>query len=249
MINFLTDDLPAGDRNMITRNRKAPFSFPLASPGVLASLLFLGTGCAVTPPQAPPQAAAPPTETVYVVQKGDTLEKIARNLTGDAKNASALAQSNALRRQHHLDVGQRLVIPASMHRTSSAASDRETPVPQTTPDATPEAAASPVPVSAGLPAEAAPVVAALGQVLMGGVFPQVLAQGSTHHAPAQQNRQDQQDQRNAAQSKVALSVLASGVFPQALAVQVVHQAVREGLRQAQEDGSPAQAPPSPDTAD
>lgn len=235
---------------MITRNRKASFSFPIASPGVLASLLFLSAGCAVTPPQAPPQTAAPPTETVYVVQKGDTLEKIARNLTADAKNASALAQSNALRRQHHLDVGQRLVIPASMHRTSSAASDRETPVPQTTPDATPEAAASPV--SAGLPAEAAPVVAALGQVLMGGVFPQVLAQGSTHHAPAQQNhqnRQDQQDQRNAAQTKVALSVLASGVFPQALAVQVVNQAVREGLRQAQEDGSLAQALPSPDTAD
>ena len=242
---------------MITRNRKASFSFPIASPGVLASLLFLSAGCAVTPPQAPPQTAAPPTETVYVVQKGDTLEKIARNLTGDAKNASALAQSNALRRQHHLDVGQRLVIPASMHRTSSAASDRETAVPQTTPDATPEAAAGPASAlaSAELPAEAAPVVAALGQVLMGGVFPQVLAQGSTHHAPAQQNhqnrqdQQDQQDQRNAAQTKVALSVLASGVFPQALAVQVVNQAVREGLRQAQEDGSLAQALPSPDTAD
>ena len=233
---------------MITRNRKAPFSFHIAPPGVLASLLLL-SACAVTPPQAPPQAAAPPAETVYVVQKGDTLDKIARSFTGDAKNASVLAQYNALRRQNRLDVGQRLVIPASMSRESSVASHRETaPVTQATSDSTPEAVADPTSAlaSAELPAEAAPVVAALGHALMGGGFPQILAQANTHHRAHptkkdQQDQQDQQDQLQAAGSKAALSVLASGVFPQALAVQVVHQVVREGLRQAQEDNAGAHA--------
>lgn len=221
---------------MITQNRKASSSFNSAPPGILASLLFLSTGCAVTPPQAPPQAAAPSVETIYVVQKGDTLDQIARHFTGDAQNASGLAQYNALRRQHRLNVGQRLVIPASMIRASSAVSRMETVAPAPS-DAMPEVVADPpsASASAGLPANAAPVGAILGQVLMGGVWPPVLASGGTHRPLVQPA------QRRAARAK-AIPVAASGGFPQALAVEVVHQIVREGLRQAQEDDSAAPAP-------
>jgi len=80
------------------------------------SLIVIGIAGCVTAPPVTNNAVSPntiPTETAYVIQKGDTLAKIAQKLTGNADNWKLIAQHNNISNSSKLKVGQQLLIPAN----------------------------------------------------------------------------------------------------------------------------------------
>jgi len=70
----------------------------------------------VAPPPPPPPPPAPSTETIYIVQPGDTLSLIARRFN---TTVAALAQLNGIVNANRILVGQRLTIPGTGGPTTS----------------------------------------------------------------------------------------------------------------------------------
>lgn len=64
------------------------------------------SGCATTPGSG--------TDTIYVVQQGDTMGGIAQKTTGTKDNARAIAEYNNIKNMNRLEVGQQLTVPAGL---------------------------------------------------------------------------------------------------------------------------------------
>lgn len=67
-------------------------------------------------------ATLPGADTVYVVQPGDTLGKIAQKTTGTKDNARAIADYNNIKNMNRLEVGQQITIPAGLSGGSTSQS-------------------------------------------------------------------------------------------------------------------------------
>ena len=92
---------------------------------VLVDYLQTYAGPAPTPTPAP-TPSLPATQSVYVVQSGDTLGAIARKVYGNARMYPLIQQANNIQDPRRIWVGQRLTIP-------SAASSNPQPAPVVTP--------------------------------------------------------------------------------------------------------------------
>ena len=88
---------------------------------IVIAAVMVTAGCAtqmVTETTAPSISNV---ETTYIVKKGDTLSKIAQEMTGDKKNVEAIANYNGISKKSKLKTGQQLSIPASLSlRTASS---------------------------------------------------------------------------------------------------------------------------------
>jgi membrane-bound lytic murein transglycosylase D len=123
-------------------------------------------------PQPLPSAPAPaaPSEGVYVVRSGDSVDRIARRLGVDA---TALVAANDLRNKNVIQVGQRLVVPQAAAPVEAAVAAAEPPadvvVAAINAPAEPvplPPAASPAPASPASEPVAADLTAALAEAVM-----------------------------------------------------------------------------------
>ncbi len=66
-------------------------------------------------------SAVASTDTIYTVQAGDSLSKIAQTFYGDAKRYPEIAARNAIAGDSIVYIGQRLIIPAAQRTQESTA--------------------------------------------------------------------------------------------------------------------------------
>lgn len=62
------------------------------------------------------------TNTIYIVQRGDTLGEISQKTTGTKDNAQAIAHYNNIKNMNQLEIGQQLTIPSNLVRESTSQS-------------------------------------------------------------------------------------------------------------------------------
>jgi membrane-bound lytic murein transglycosylase D len=111
-------------------------------------------------PVAPPALAATSAEGVYVVRRGDSIERIATRLGVDAQ---ALVAANDIRNRNVIQVGQQLIVPTAAGAVIAAAAVVTPASPATEPPVV-AATESPAAVAAA-PAASADVTAALAPAL------------------------------------------------------------------------------------
>jgi len=73
------------------------------------------------------QPKAPATPVVYVVKKGDTLERIARHVLGDARRVADILAQNGLKDANRITVGQKLKLPGEGDVPAQPAASASTP--------------------------------------------------------------------------------------------------------------------------
>lgn len=78
------------------------------------------SGCATTPGSG--------TDTIYVVQRGDSMGEIAQITTGTKDNARAIADYNNIKNMNRLEVGQQITIPAGLSGGSTSNSYAGSPL-------------------------------------------------------------------------------------------------------------------------
>jgi len=113
----------------------------------------------VAPAPAPAQPAVPATARTYTIQAGDTLGAIARQMYGDARKYTLIAEANQITDPRHIRVGQVLVIPEAAPAPAAPGPAPAPPTPAPVAPGPAPAVATPPPAGPS-PAPAAPAPAA-----------------------------------------------------------------------------------------
>lgn len=82
-----------------------------AAPGFAPKSDMHATPSVDAPPPAHRTLQSEGGEDIYVIQRGDTLERIALDLLGDSSQWRRIAEANQIEDPRELQVGSRLVIP------------------------------------------------------------------------------------------------------------------------------------------
>lgn len=90
----------------------APAATPAPAPAAPAATAPAATAPAATAPAATTPAAAAAAASKYVVEKGDSLWKIAAEKYGDGALWSRIAKANTLKHPNHIEIGEELELPA-----------------------------------------------------------------------------------------------------------------------------------------
>ncbi|NSX87759.1 LysM peptidoglycan-binding domain-containing protein [Agrobacterium tumefaciens] len=85
---------------------------PAAAPAAPAATAPAATAPAATAPATTTPAAAAAAASKYVVEKGDSLWKIAAEKYGDGALWSRIAKANTLKHPNHIEIGEELELPA-----------------------------------------------------------------------------------------------------------------------------------------
>ncbi|CUX42618.1 LysM peptidoglycan-binding domain-containing protein [Agrobacterium tumefaciens] len=90
----------------------APAATPAPVPAAPAATAPAATAPAATAPATTTPAAAAAAASKYVVEKGDSLWKIAAEKYGDGALWSRIAKANTLKHPNHIEIGEELELPA-----------------------------------------------------------------------------------------------------------------------------------------
>ncbi|EPR22087.1 5'-nucleotidase [Agrobacterium sp. TS43] len=90
----------------------APAATPAPAPTAPAATAPAATAPAATAPATTTPAAAAAAASKYVVEKGDSLWKIAAEKYGDGALWSRIAKANTLKHPNHIEIGEELELPA-----------------------------------------------------------------------------------------------------------------------------------------
>ena len=90
----------------------APAAAPAPAPAAPAATAPAATAPAATAPATTTPAAAAAAASKYVVEKGDSLWKIAAEKYGDGALWSRIAKANTLKHPNHIEIGEELELPA-----------------------------------------------------------------------------------------------------------------------------------------
>ncbi|UXT43326.1 LysM peptidoglycan-binding domain-containing protein [Agrobacterium tumefaciens] len=90
----------------------APATTPAPAPAAPAATAPAATAPAATAPATTTPAAAAAAASKYVVEKGDSLWKIAAEKYGDGALWSRIAKANTLKHPNHIEIGEELELPA-----------------------------------------------------------------------------------------------------------------------------------------
>lgn len=90
----------------------APAAAPAPAPAAPAATAPAATAPAATAPATTTPAAAAAAASKYVVEKGDSLWKIAAEKYGDGALWSKIAKANTLKHPNHIEIGEELELPA-----------------------------------------------------------------------------------------------------------------------------------------